>query len=118
PRLTTPAPPPRGLSDPDLANNSRTESTTVLPPIADLAITKILTTPAIPGLPARYSIVVTNRGPSAVVGATVTDVFPTAFGAPSWLCAASTGSACGAPSGLGNIGTTVDLQSARIATFT
>ena len=105
---------------PDLnpGDNAATESTTVLPPIADLAVTKIVTTPAIPGLDARYSIVVTNRGPSAVTGATVVDALPAVLGGASWLCAADAGSACAVPSGVGAIATTVDLASGGTAAFT
>ena len=47
--------------------------------IADLAITKTLTGPAIPGLATTYTIVVTNLGPSPVTAASVTDTFPLAL---------------------------------------
>ena len=39
---------------------------------------------------------VTNTGPNAVTGATVTDAFPAALTNVSWTCTASAGSACGA----------------------
>lgn len=103
--------------DPDLGDNSRTEPTTVLPPIADLSIAKVLTTPPIPGLPATYQIVVTNNGPSAVAGAAVTDVFPVALGGVAWTCGTPAGSACGAAAGAGAISTTVSLRVGHSATF-
>ena len=108
-----------GPVDPNLANNTATETTTVLAPIADLAITKALTTTtAIPGLAVSYTIVVANDGPSAVTGASVTDAFPAALTAVSWTCTADAGSACSAASGAGNIAATVDLESGDSATFT
>ena len=85
--------------------------------IADLAITKTFTGPAIPGLTTAYTIVVTNQGPSPVTPASVTDVFPLALVAPAWTCSADPGSTCAAPSGTGNIATTVTLE-AGVATFT
>ena len=104
--------------DPNPANNAATETTTVLAAIADLAITKTLTTSAIPGLAVSYTLVVTNNGPSAVTGASVTDAFPGTLTAVSWTCTADAGSACGAASGTGSIATTVDLESGDSATFT
>src|SRR5262249_25166366 len=53
-----------GPPDFDPSNDIATEPTAVLPPIADLAIVTTLTPPAIPGLSATYTIVVTNNGPS------------------------------------------------------
>ena len=86
--------------------------------IADLAITKTLTGPAIPGLATTYSIAVTNLGPSPVTAASVTDLFPVALVAPAWTCAADAGSSCAAASGTGNLATTVTLEAGDRATFT
>ena len=61
--------------DPDLTDNTATVTVTTQT-IADLAVTKILTGPAIPGLATTYTIVVTNLGPSPVTAASVTDMFP------------------------------------------
>ena len=74
-------------------------------------------TAPIPGLPATYTIVVHNRGPSAVAGATVTDVFPPALLGASWTCTADPGSMCPA-SGTGNLAATIDLERGDQATFT
>jgi uncharacterized repeat protein (TIGR01451 family) len=65
-----------------------------------------------------YTIVVTNNGPNAVTGATVTDTFPADLTAVTWTCIASGGSSCGAGSGSGNISTTVNLANGGTATLT
>ena len=102
--------------DPNPANDSG--SATATPAlIADLAIAKGLMTAPIPGLPATYTIVVHNGGPSAVAGATVTDTFPPALLGVTWTCTADPGSTC-TPSGTGNLVATVDLERGDQATFT
>ena len=103
--------------DPDLTDNTSIVTVTTQT-IADLAITKTQTGPAIPGLATTYTIVVTNLGPSPVTAASVTDLFPVALVAPSWTCAADSGSSCAAPSGTGNLATTVTLEAGDRATFT
>lgn len=73
--VTAPADPP----DPNLANNTATDTDT-LTPIADLAITKTDNSDtAVPGSQVTYTITVTNNGPSDVTGATVSDTIPSAF---------------------------------------
>lgn len=67
--------------------------------------------------PTIYTIVVTNNGPDAVNGATVTDNVPLLLENAVWTCTASTGSSCGAASGTGNISTTVNLLTGGTATF-
>lgn len=94
---------------------------TVTPPgtvIADLSITKTNNvTSVVPGSLVTYTIVVTNKGPSAVTGATVTDNVPAALTGVTWTCVASAGSSCPA-AGSGNINTTVNLLAGATATFT
>ena len=102
--------------DPDLTDNTATVTLTTQT-IADLAITKTLTGPAIPGLATTYTIVVTNLGPSPVTAASVTDTFPAALLSPTWTCVADAGSTCVA-SGTGNLATTVTLEAGDDATFT
>lgn len=85
----------------------------------DLAILK--TSPSTllaPGGTVVYTIVATNNGPNAVVGAPVVDTLPAALTNASWTCTASGGSSCGAASGNGNINTTVNLAVNGTATFT
>ena len=103
--------------DPDPTDNTASVTVTT-ETIADLAVTKTLTGPAIPGLATTYTIVVTNLGPSPVTAASVTDMFPAALVAPTWTCVADPGSSCAAASGTGNLATTVTLEAGDRATFT
>src|SRR5262249_8280100 len=65
--------PPPGVTDPTPGNNSATDVDT-LTPQANLAITKTDgVTSVVPGTLNTYTIVVSNAGPSAVTGATVSD---------------------------------------------
>jgi uncharacterized repeat protein (TIGR01451 family) len=109
---------PAGSNDPNPANNSATDTTTVNPK-ADLSITKTdgnLTDVA--GTTATYTIDVVNAGPSRITGAPVTDVMPAPLSSATWTCSATAGSTCGSASGTGNIATTVDLLAGGGATFT
>jgi uncharacterized repeat protein (TIGR01451 family) len=75
-----------------------------------------------PGEVKTYTIVVNNLGPQPVIGAAVVDTFPPELTGATWTCQASAGSSCGAPSGTGDINTTVNLlfngSAAFIATVT
>jgi uncharacterized repeat protein (TIGR01451 family) len=62
--------------DPVAPNNTSTATTTLGSSLADLAIVKTGLTIASPGAQFDYSLVVTNNGPSASVGAVVTDPLP------------------------------------------
>jgi uncharacterized repeat protein (TIGR01451 family) len=88
------------------------------PTAADLAVTKTDgKTQYVPGTTAIYTIVVTNNGPSNVVGASVVDIMPANFANPTWTATYSTGSS-GPASGSGDINALVNLLSGGIATFT
>jgi uncharacterized repeat protein (TIGR01451 family) len=90
-----------------------------VPAQTDLAITKTDgVTTVTPNMALTYTIVVTNNGPSAVTGATVTDNLPAQLTAVTWTCAASAGSSCASASGSGNIGAKVNLALNGTATFT
>ena len=105
-------------TDTNHANNSASDSDT-LSPQADLSITKddgLLS--ALPGDAVQYIIVASNAGPSSVLGASVTDVMPAGLTGVTWTCVADPTSACAAPTGTGDINTTVDLAVAGTATFT
>ncbi|MDH5233795.1 MAG: hypothetical protein OEW77_02475 [Gemmatimonadota bacterium] len=107
---------PSGVNDPP-ANNSATDNNTVITPTADLSITKSNgAASVVPGLPVTYAITVGNAGPSAVTGATVTDVFPAVLTGVTWTCTASGGSSCPA-SGSGNINASVNLLNGGTLTF-
>jgi uncharacterized repeat protein (TIGR01451 family) len=85
---------------------------------ADLAITKSDgVTTAVPGQSVTYSIVVSNTGPSDVVGATVADTLPAAIASATWTCVAAGGGTCTA-SGSGNINDTVNLPVGATLTYT
>ena len=109
---------PGGVTDPNPGNNSATDTDTPNP-IADLAVTKtdgVATVSA--GGTTTYTITVTNNGPSAVTGATVTDPLPAGVASFAWTCAATAGSSCPA-SGAGAINTNaVNLLKSGVATFT
>jgi uncharacterized repeat protein (TIGR01451 family) len=110
--------PPTGVTDPNPANNSATDTDTRTS-AADLSITKDDgRTFYRPGQSLTYTIVVSNAGPDTATGATVTDTFPAALTGVAWTCTASAGSSCAAPSGTGNINTTVTLLMSGTATFT
>jgi uncharacterized repeat protein (TIGR01451 family) len=104
-------------ADPEPANNSDAETTSVAP-AADLSVTKTDGQDSVvPGQAVTYTIVVGSAGPSAVTGATVTDTPPPDLTGVSWTCAASAGSSCPA-SGTGAIDASVDLLVDGTATFT
>src|SRR5262249_37364117 len=97
------------LPDPNTANDSGSVTvTTGL--VADLSLTNSDGhTTAFPGQMLTYIITVENAGPSPVVGATVSDTPPPALTGVTWTCTPSAGASCGAPAGVGNILTTVDI---------
>lgn len=89
-----------------------------VPTAADLAVTKTNgKTQYVPGTTSSYTIVVTNNGPSDVVGARVTDVMPSNFANPTWTATYSAGSS-GPVSGSGNIDVLVNLLNGGSGTFT
>ncbi len=85
----------------------------------DLSITKSDgVTSVSPGAAVTYNIVVSNAGPTAVTGATVTDNVPAALAATAaWTCTPAGTAVCGLASGAGNISTTVDLAVGDSVTF-
>jgi uncharacterized repeat protein (TIGR01451 family) len=114
---------PTGVTDPNLGNNTATDTDTVTTPV-DLAITKTdgLTTVGRGSL-VRYTIVVSNLGAYAATGAQVADTFPTTnnrlTGPIAWTCTVTGGATCGgAVTGTGNIGRTVNLPAGSTITFT
>ncbi|HVN52937.1 MAG TPA: hypothetical protein VMT46_01310 [Anaerolineaceae bacterium] len=103
---------PGGVIDPNLANNSVTD--TDAPDLrADLSITKTDSqTGYTPGVNLTYTVTVSNAGPSAVVGAVVTDNRPSQIASWSWTCSGTDGGASGCtpqPSSSANFSDSVDL---------
>jgi len=86
---------------------------------ADLSITKTDgVASVVPGTSTIYTIVAKNLGPNDVAGAGVVDNAPVGVTFTGWTCTATVGSACGAPSGSGNINQTVTLLNGGSATYT
>ncbi len=80
--------PPPGVTDPLTTNDTGSDSNTVAR-TADLAVTKTNDLEGVaPGQLVPYTIVVSNRGPADVGGATLTDDFDETkiTGAVSWSC--------------------------------
>ena len=83
---------PAGVTDPNLSNNSATDTDTITPLLADLAISKTDGATSVnPGGTTTYTIVVTNAGPAAADGAVFTD--------PAVANLSVTSVTCGSPSG-------------------
>jgi len=108
--------PPGALIDIDLDNNESTDTTTLIQS-AQLGIQKRLLSVEPDGAAyrLRYEIMVTNAGPSRVVGATVEDLpsSPALPASAEWDCEVMDnpgGTACGAADGTGALSTTVDLD--------
>ena len=113
---TAMVPAPSGVIDPNLTNNSATDTDT-LDPQADLSITKTdgLAT-AVTGQSVTYTIAVSNSGPSTVAGATVTDTVPAAITGATWTCVGAGGGSCTA-SGSDSINDIVTLPVGGTVTY-
>ena len=110
---------PAGMTDPDPSDNQAMD-TDSLTPMVNLTISKTDNRTTIePGDALSYTVIVSNSGPSAVIGLTVNDYFSDALTNISWECKASSGSSC-AVNGVhtGNISTDVNLNPGGSATFT
>jgi len=109
---------PGGTTDPNAANNSSTDNDTIIP-AAQLSITKTDgQTTAFPGQVITYTIVASNAGPTAVVGATVSDTVPAALLTPMWTCVGASGGTCTAGPVAGNINDAVNLPVGATVTYT
>jgi uncharacterized repeat protein (TIGR01451 family) len=107
---------PGGVTDPNPANNSATDTDT-LGATADLSITKTDgVTSVTAGGSTTYTITASNAGPSSATGATVADTFPASLSC-TWTCAGAGGGTCTA-SGSGNVNDTVNLPSGGSVTYT
>src|SRR5205814_6466294 len=100
---------PNGVTDPNPANNSATDSDTITYQ-ADLKVTvSDGKTTAVAGTKDTYTIVVTNAGPSNVAGAVIQDNFPATFTGVTFT-ATQTGGASGfTAAGSGHIQNTVAM---------
>ncbi len=109
---------PEGVDDPNFNNNTAIDfDTVVTDTLADLSISKTDgVTQATPGGEVTYTLVVSNDGPNAVLGALVEDIFPPEV-ACIWTCQGTGGAQCAAGQVAGDISQTVDLPVAAVATF-
>lgn len=87
------------------------------PPAADLSVTKAGPATFTPGVAFQYVIVVTNRGPTAVSGVTVSDALPDGITIASWTAIYTGVSSDGPESGSGDIDALIDLANQGTATF-
>ncbi|HPA33939.1 MAG TPA: DUF11 domain-containing protein, partial [Anaerolineaceae bacterium] len=89
-------------------------------PVADLGVTKDDGATAYPpGGTITYTIVVSNGGPSNVLGATVSDTIPVQITGWSWTCVEAGGAAgCDPYTGSGNFTDVVDLPVGGTITYT
>ncbi|MCY2987822.1 MAG: FG-GAP-like repeat-containing protein, partial [Planctomycetota bacterium] len=108
----------KAVNDPNSANDTATDKDN-LTPLADLKIFKTDgKTTYTPGGRTIYTIVVSNLGPSAVVGAPVTDLFSALIISTSWTTVVTSGASVTPAAGAGNINSTVNLLPDATVTFT
>jgi uncharacterized repeat protein (TIGR01451 family) len=109
---------PSGINDPNSANNSATD-TDVLTQVADLSATVTDGASSVSqGAADTYTVIVSNGGPAAVSGASVSDVVPAAINGATWSATASAGSSVADATGTGDIASTVSLLPGGSATYT
>lgn len=107
---------PAGVTDPVPVNNTETD-TDELVLEADLAVTKRNgASSVIVGTEVRFTITVTNLGPSNIIGATVADIAPETLIGVEWTCDAEPSASCTA-SGTGDITDTVTLFAESSVTY-
>jgi LPXTG-site transpeptidase (sortase) family protein len=111
---------PTGVMDPTPANNTD-DDTDTQNPLVDLSVTKSDGQDFyLAGGTLTYTIVVSNGGPSDVVGATVTDTLPTQIDSWSWVCTSQAGGAngCDPYTGSADFSDTVNLPVGGSITYT
>jgi uncharacterized repeat protein (TIGR01451 family) len=107
-----------GVTDPTPANNSATDTDTILASQADVAITKTDGQASdIPGTTISYTIVASNAGPAAAPSVAIADSFPAALTGVTWTCVGAAGGICAA-NGTGNIADTANLPIGASVTYT
>ena len=106
------------LADPNNANNTISDQDT-WQPVADLSVSKddSVTNYSVLGS-VTYKIIVSNVGPSAVTGATVSDAIPSQVTSWTWTCFNVTNaSGCNPFTGNGNFSASVDIDSGGSITY-
>jgi uncharacterized repeat protein (TIGR01451 family) len=85
---------------------------------ADLAVSKTDgKASALAGTATAYTVTVTNQGPEAVLGASVSDAFHPALEDPVWTCTATGGASCSAGSVAGDISDAVNLPASGSVSY-
>lgn len=109
---------PTGLTDPVPANNTQTDTNTIVQP--DLQITKANVPPGAvnPGSVVTWTIEAYNAGPGPITGARVVDNPDGRLSSVSWTCVAESGATCPAASGSGALNHTFNLGATKKTTFT
>ncbi|MCE9630564.1 MAG: DUF11 domain-containing protein [Planctomycetia bacterium] len=109
---------PPGWFDPDLDNNF------VIDPAADTPLVSLGVTKTdgkttyVPGTSTTYTIVVTNSGPSTLLGGTVSDPLPALASGGTWTAVATAGSSVTPAGGSGDLNALIDLAPGGKITFT
>ncbi|HWS28122.1 MAG TPA: IPTL-CTERM sorting domain-containing protein [Xanthomonadales bacterium] len=107
-----------GITDPTPANNSATDTDTIVNNQADIAITKTDgQTTDIPGTSITYTIAVSNAGPGGAASVTVADTFPATLTGVTWTCVGAVGGTCVA-NGSGNLNSVANLPAGGSVTYT
>ena len=109
---------PPGWIDPDLDNNFVIDPAADTPLVA-LGVTKTDgKTTYVPGTSTTYTIVVTNSGPSTLLGGTVSDPLPALASGGTWTAVATLGSSATPAGGSGDLNALIDLAPGGTITFT
>ena len=110
---------PADVTDPDLSNNTFTDPAGASPLVALSASKTDGRTKYIPGGTTTYTIVVSNTGPSSLLGGTVVDLLPPQASSGTWTAVPSgAGSSVTPAGGSGNINALVDIAPGGSITFT
>ncbi|MEM1180961.1 MAG: DUF11 domain-containing protein [Acidobacteriota bacterium] len=101
------------------ANNSATDSDTVLTPESDVAVTKTDgVTSAVPGESLTYTIVASNNGPSDDTAAVLTDALPAELVSCTFTSVATGGASGNTAAGSGDLNETLGLPVGGEVTYT
>ncbi|MFN9272716.1 MAG: hypothetical protein ACK6DO_06805 [Planctomycetia bacterium] len=109
---------PPGFFDRNLSNNTATETDTARPTVG-LSVSKTDGSATyIPGDPVTYTIVVSNSGPSDLVGGSVVDLLPSVATSGAWTTSTAGGATVLPTTGGNNINATVNIPKSGSVTFT
>jgi uncharacterized repeat protein (TIGR01451 family) len=108
---------PPGFFDRNLSNNTATETDTARPTVG-LSVTKTDGSATyVPGDTVTYTIVVSNSGPSDLVGGSVVDLLPSVATSGSWTTSTAGGATVLPTTGGNDINATVNIPKSGSVTF-